>query len=131
MRRCSTVSVADDGASFSATDPRRRAAHEPHRQGAQRILAAWRRTVDIASAYALIQERSSSSLGVVVIDEQHRFGVEQRAALKVRGDAVPDVLVTPPPRSCTAAMTVYGDLDVSILGEKPRGGNDHHHLGAG
>jgi ATP-dependent DNA helicase RecG len=64
------------------------------------------------------------SLGVVVIDEQHRFGVEQRAALrdKAGGGPVPDVLVmtaTPIPR--TAAMTVYGDLDVSVLGEKPAG----------
>jgi ATP-dependent DNA helicase RecG len=63
------------------------------------------------------------SLGVVVIDEQHRFGVEQRAALRAKGaGSDPDVLVmtaTPIPR--TAAMTVYGDLDTTILDELPPG----------
>lgn len=64
------------------------------------------------------------NLGMVVIDEQHRFGVEQRAVLraKAQGEKEPDVLVmtaTPIPR--TAAMTVYGDLDVSVLDELPPG----------
>ena len=64
------------------------------------------------------------SLGAVVIDEQHRFGVEQRAALRSKGpgEVIPDVLVmtaTPIPR--TAAMTVYGDLDTTILDELPPG----------
>ena len=82
--------------------------------------------VDIlVGTHALIEEGVGfRSLGVVVIDEQHRFGVEQRAALKAKatGDEVPDVLVmtaTPIPR--TAAMTVYGDLDVSVLDELPPG----------
>jgi ATP-dependent DNA helicase RecG len=79
----------------------------------------------VIGTHALIQEGVEfRSLGVVVIDEQHRFGVEQRAALRDKGDqgTVPDVLVmtaTPIPR--TAAMTVYGDLDVSVLDEKPPG----------
>ncbi len=78
----------------------------------------------LIGTHALIQDAVEfRSLGVVVIDEQHRFGVEQRAALRAKGaDAVPDVLVmtaTPIPR--TAAMTVYGDLDVSVLDEKPAG----------
>ncbi len=62
-----------------------------------------------------------SRLGVAVIDEQHRFGVEQRALLRGKGDQ-PDVLVmtaTPIPR--TAAMLIYGDLDKSELRELPPG----------
>ena len=79
----------------------------------------------LIGTHALIQESVTfGSLGLVVIDEQHRFGVEQRAALRNKGagEAVPDVLVmtaTPIPR--TAAMTVYGDLDVSVLDEMPPG----------
>ena len=79
----------------------------------------------VIGTHALIQEGVEfSSLGVVVVDEQHRFGVEQRAALRAKGSkaATPDVLVmtaTPIPR--TAAMTVYGDLDVSTLDEMPPG----------
>ena len=79
----------------------------------------------VIGTHALIQEGVGfHSLGVVVVDEQHRFGVEQRAALRAKGSraASPDVLVmtaTPIPR--TAAMTVYGDLDVSTLDEMPPG----------
>ncbi|MDQ3908632.1 MAG: ATP-dependent DNA helicase RecG [Acidobacteriota bacterium] len=72
--------------------------------------------------HALIQEAVQfSRLGLVVIDEQHRFGVLQRAALRERGFN-PDVLVmtaTPIPRSL--AMTVYGDLDVTVIDELPPG----------
>ena len=72
--------------------------------------------------HALMQESVSfRRLGLVVIDEQHRFGVEQRAALIGKG-AAPDVLLltaTPIPRSL--ALTLYGDLDVSTLKERPPG----------
>jgi ATP-dependent DNA helicase RecG len=72
--------------------------------------------------HALLQEGVSfRRLGLVVIDEQHRFGVEQRAALIGKGVA-PDVLLltaTPIPRSL--ALTLYGDLDVSTLRERPPG----------
>ncbi len=72
--------------------------------------------------HALVQEAVSfKNLGLVVIDEQHRFGVMQRAELRARGFN-PDVLVmtaTPIPRSL--AMTVYGDLDVSVIDEMPPG----------
>ena len=76
----------------------------------------------LIGTHALLTEHVEfADLGVVVIDEQHRFGVEQRAALRGKGSD-PDVLVmtaTPIPR--TAAMLVYGDLDLTILDELPPG----------
>ncbi len=76
----------------------------------------------VVGTHAIIQEGVAfSRLGLVVIDEQHRFGVIQRAALREKG-INPDVLVmtaTPIPR--TLAMTVYGDLDLSVIDEMPPG----------
>ena len=80
--------------------------------------------VDIViGTHALIQEQVSfHQLGLVVTDEQHRFGIAQRAELEKKGKTVPDVLVmtaTPIPRTMT--LTVYGDLDVSLIRELPPG----------
>jgi ATP-dependent DNA helicase RecG len=76
----------------------------------------------VVGTHALIQEGVDfQNLGLVVVDEQHRFGVVQRAALRAKGSN-PDVLVmtaTPIPR--TLAMTVYGDLDISVIDEMPPG----------
>ena len=78
-------------------------------------------TIFIGTHALLYDETLFTDLGLVVIDEQHKFGVVQRAAL-IRQGTLPDVLVmtaTPIPRSLT--MTIYGDLDVSLLDEKPAG----------
>jgi ATP-dependent DNA helicase RecG len=77
----------------------------------------------VVGTHALLQESVQfADLGLVVVDEQHRFGVEQRAALTDKAGTPPHVLVmtaTPIPR--TVAMTVFGDLEVSTLTELPAG----------
>jgi ATP-dependent DNA helicase RecG len=77
----------------------------------------------VIGTHALIQEHVQFfDLGLVVVDEQHRFGVEQRDALRSKGNQPPHVLVmtaTPIPR--TVAMTVFGDMETSTLAELPEG----------
>ena len=99
--------------------------------GSQSTVQRRQALLDIASGqagivvgtHALLQEKVSfADLGLVVVDEQHRFGVEQRAALTDKAGTPPHVLVmtaTPIPR--TVAMTVFGDLEVSTLTELPAG----------
>jgi ATP-dependent DNA helicase RecG len=93
----------------------------------QRALeeAAGGRATMLIGTHALIQEGVAfKRLGLAIVDEQHRFGVHQRIALRAKGadDVDPDLLImtaTPIPR--TLAMTLYGDLDVGVLDEMPSG----------
>ena len=92
----------------------RRVLHEALRDGSLNLL--------IGTHALLEDEVQFNKLGTVVIDEQHRFGVAQRARMWKKGNVAPHVLVmtaTPIPR--TLAMTVYGDLDVSVIDELPPG----------
>ncbi len=86
-------------------------------------LAAGEVDIVVGTHALLTAEVTFASLGCVVIDEQHRFGVEQRATLRAKGaDGDPDLLVmtaTPIPR--TAAMVIFGDLDLTTLDELPPG----------
>ena len=92
----------------------------PRREAQARLAAE--EPVVVVGTHALVQEATRfARLGFAAIDEQHRFGVEQRKALGAKGEA-PDVLLmsaTPIPRSL--ALTLYGDLDLSILDERPPG----------
>jgi ATP-dependent DNA helicase RecG len=81
----------------------------------------------IIGTHALIQEDVDfHKLGMVVIDEQHRFGVMQRATLRAKGINADVLVMTATPIPRTLAMTVYGDLDVSVIDEMPPGKKPVH-----
>ncbi|MEW5855360.1 MAG: ATP-dependent DNA helicase RecG [Myxococcota bacterium] len=119
-RMLSRLGVVTDMVTGSLTNRERVSANARLAQGVTQV---------VVGTHALLQEGVTfKRLAVSVIDEQHRFGVEQRAALRARGpvvDGVPQVphllvmTATPIPR--TLALTLYGDLDLSVLDEMPPG----------
>ncbi len=81
----------------------------------------------VVGTHALIQrEVHFGRLGLVVVDEQHRFGVRQRATIRSKGPAPHYLVMTATPIPRTLAMTVFGDLDVSTIDELPPGRSDIH-----
>ncbi len=121
------LSVEEEGNLFGAREVNVRllTSKTPAKERAELLSALARGEVDIlVGTHALLTEQVGfANLGCVVVDEQHKFGVEQRAALREKGGQTdPDLLVmtaTPIPR--TAAMTVFGDLDVTVLDQLPPG----------
>lgn len=78
----------------------------------------------LIGTHALIQEGVAfEKLGLAVIDEQHRFGVRQRAALTAKGDHPDTLIMTATPIPRTLALTAYGNLEISIIDQLPRAGN--------
>jgi ATP-dependent DNA helicase RecG len=98
----------------SMTAPQKKVAYGAIASGQAKLLVG---------THALFQEKvDMHRLGLIIVDEQHRFGVEQRKALMAKAGHMPHVLsltATPIPRSL--ALTLYGELDISVLAEKPAG----------
>ena len=81
-----------------------------------------RRSQVVVGTHALIQDGVAfERLGLAVVDEQHRFGVEQRAALRQKGFNPHVLAMTATPIPRTLSLTIYGDLDVSMIDERPPG----------
>ncbi|MFO7905224.1 MAG: ATP-dependent DNA helicase RecG [Planctomycetota bacterium] len=102
----------------SLTGPRRRKLHELVREGGVDL---------VVGTHALLHEQLEfARLGLVVIDEQHKFGVRQRATLKVAGSDPHYLIMTATPIPRTVTMSLFGDLDVSTLRQSPPGRQNVH-----
>ncbi|MGA7275042.1 MAG: ATP-dependent DNA helicase RecG [Candidatus Udaeobacter sp.] len=115
-----TARTSDEQRSHEKSSSSRHATANTRDARAPQTLACDEPHIIVGTHALLYESVSFSNLGLVVIDEQHKFGVVQRARLTTREPA-PDVLVmtaTPIPRTLT--MTIYGDLDVSTIDEMPR-----------
>ncbi|PRB01105.1 ATP-dependent DNA helicase RecG [Microbacterium sp. MYb64] len=93
----------------------------PERRKAALRVAAGQALI-VVGTHALLGEKTTfADLGLVVVDEQHRFGVEQREALRAKGTSPHALVLTATPIPRTVAMTVFGDLDTSVIRTMPRG----------
>ncbi len=114
---CKKLNTSIELLTGSTKTSKRREIHEKLENGELNILIG---------THALLEEKVKfKNLGLAIVDEQHRFGVEQRSKLWHKNDYPPHVLVmtaTPIPR--TLAMSVYGDLDISVIDELPPGRKD-------
>lgn len=90
------------------------------RKAALRVAAG--QALIVVGTHALLGEKTTfADLGLVVVDEQHRFGVEQREALRAKGSSPHALVLTATPIPRTVAMTVFGDLDTSVIRTMPAG----------
>ncbi len=96
-------------------------ASSPDRKKEEAAIASGERHIIIGTHALVAGKVRFHDLGLSVIDEQHRFGVKQRSRLSEMGEAVNRLIMTATPIPRTLAMTLYGDLDVSTLDEKPPG----------
>ncbi|MFT5216279.1 MAG: ATP-dependent DNA helicase RecG [Glaciecola sp.] len=117
LEYCNELNISIKLLTGSSTTLERRKIHESLENGELQILIG---------THALLEDKVKfKNLGLAIIDEQHRFGVEQRSKLWHKNTSPPHILImtaTPIPR--TLAMSVYGDLDISIIDELPPGRKD-------
>ncbi len=117
LEYCNELNISIKLLTSSSTTLERRKIHESLENGELQILIG---------THALLEDKVKfKNLGLAIIDEQHRFGVEQRSKLWHKNTSPPHILImtaTPIPR--TLAMSVYGDLDISIIDELPPGRKD-------